>query len=129
MPLPGIRYGSRQRHKLPDWQVAIALLFGTYPVPVVQWPANKTRIILAADDSPDNDPEEIEISDAERTLLELVAAAPLTSRQVCAAFDEKPATVHARLYRMKGRGLLVRECKAWRVADSAAGTLEIAARG
>jgi hypothetical protein len=107
------------------WQVAIALLFGTHPVPAVQWPASHTRIFVAADDAPSDDLEEgkAEISDAERALLKLVAAVPLTSRQVYAAVDEKPATVHARLYRMKHRGLLVRERKAWRVAESVAGTL------
>ena len=100
------------------WQTAIALLLGTHPVPAVQWPATQTRIVIASDSSPDDEPEEIVISEAERAVLELVAAAPLTSRQVYAAVDEKPATVQARLYRMKGRGLLVRERKAWRVADS-----------
>lgn len=107
---------------MDSWHVLIAMLVGAWPVPVLTWPADRTRIVVAAPDTePDLDlppepPAPAPLTAADAAILEHLAdAGPASVRAVAAAACIPRQTAWRGLQRLQGRGLVVLADKGWHV--------------
>ena len=87
------------------WPFTLALLAGTFTCPAVRWPADRVRLVEAADE-----PDEVsDLTSSEVEVLEILnPAGELRAAEIAAALHVSAGTVHVRLHRMVSRGLLRR---------------------
>lgn len=91
------------------WASAIAMLWGPHVAPAVRWPADRCRVIAAAEESAET--EAPTLTPAEAEILEAITRGLVRPPALAAELDVDVGAVNVRLHRMHARGLVHRESR------------------
>ena len=109
---------------MDSWPTLIAMLSGAFMVPVLTWPADRTRIIEECpDEEPDIDlpPEPAPLTRTEEAILaHLADFGPVSIRAVATALGMSRRAAWKGLERLRVRRLVRLEGGGWQVAQAMA---------
>ena len=100
------------------WLAAISILVGTWSVPAVSWPADRRRVVVAADwsepDLTDLEPEPRTAARDDALLAYVCSEGSTTVRAAAAACGMAKTSTGKALQRLRAHGLVRLELSGWR---------------